>query len=278
MLAVAMAAASRAGAPPSGVTTTAARTVAAIRLGVLTRSRPPEPPGLAGWSAFETGRIAQRLSVWEMISALTASWVSRVAMVVMLSPTARISASAAERADPRVLEDLEAPLPGRVGADRVGDVGQAVLVQRAGDDDRRGDGEQRGRERRERLVGERPGARRDRADERADQREEERGAVQVRLRVRADREAGEEGDGGQHRFKASIRRSVAASSRTAMRMCSSSRPRSVVGRTAMRCCLSFARRRSVPPGPARSSRRRGRCGCRGRAVCAGAARGAARSS
>ena len=67
------------GAPCSGVTIAAAMTVAAIRLGVLTRSSEPEPPGLAGFSAIETGRIAQRLSVCEITSALTASAVSRVA-------------------------------------------------------------------------------------------------------------------------------------------------------------------------------------------------------
>src|SRR3954465_3740241 len=55
------AAGARRGAPPRAVAMAAAMTVAAVNAGVVTRRSAPAPPGLAGLSALETGRIAPRL-------------------------------------------------------------------------------------------------------------------------------------------------------------------------------------------------------------------------
>ena len=48
----------------------------------------------------------------------------------------------------RVAEDLQPPLDGEPAAERVGDVAEAVLVERAGDQQADGDGDSRSDERR----------------------------------------------------------------------------------------------------------------------------------
>ena len=163
----------------------------------------------------------------------TASSVSSAATLVAIRRDGEDQRERAERADARVLEDLEAAFVGRVRADRVGDVGEAVLVQRAGDEHRGGDREQRGRERREDLVGGGAGGGRERR---------RRAGRRAGSRPRRGSGPGRAGSGtGRRVRKASAvlttraRRSAGrcASSRTAIRMWSASRPRSSVGRTAM---------------------------------------------
>ena len=70
----------------------------------------------------------------------------------------------------RVLQDLEPALEGRPAAERVGDVGQAVLVEGAGDEQPDGHRDHR----RDRGRHELAEAGCDAADERADQRPDER--------------------------------------------------------------------------------------------------------
>ena len=93
----------------------------------------------------------------------------------------------AERPDARVAQDLQPPLARDVRAEAVDDVGQPVFVQRAGDQQRRGDGEQRGGQRRKHQVAGHAHARRDPTDQQPDEREERRRPIERRLRGRGHR-------------------------------------------------------------------------------------------
>ena len=107
---------------------------------------------------------------------------------------------AAQRGDPvgavaRVLQDLEAPLAGRPAGDGVGGVGQAVLVEGAGDEDadehpdRRGDGARH----EVRQPGDDPTG--ERADQRPDDGEPDDDGGGVGRGRPADRHPGQELDG-----------------------------------------------------------------------------------
>ena len=101
----------------------------------------------------------------------------------------------AEGADAAVAHDGELLLPGRAAAEAVGDVGEPVLVQRAGRGDERRGRKRRGDERGQAEARRRP--ERDRADEAHDRARERRSPgeaveVEARLRRRRQRQAGEE--------------------------------------------------------------------------------------
>ena len=139
-------------------------------------------------------------------------------------------------------------------------------MQRAGDQDRRRRSRAGGRERREELVRAGAGGGGDAADEQADERERPRGAAQVRVGRRS-------GTGRRVRKASAVltgpRSAARPSSRTAMRMCSASRPRSSVGRTAMPLVAQPLDACRPGPWPGRSSRRRDRRARRARRSCGG---------
>ena len=101
-----------------------------------------------------------------------------------------------ERAHAGVAEDLEPARAAHVGARCVGDVGEAVLVQRSGDQGGGGDREQGRWQGREGEVGERPHAGGDAPDEQAHDGEPLRRRAERGARRRGDGEAGEEGERG----------------------------------------------------------------------------------
>ena len=171
--AIAASAAAPSAAPPAAGPATATTRTAVAALprehGAGARAeQAPAPPGRAGGSARETGRIAQRADTWAATSVAPPRPSSSAATEAATSATASTSASApnAPTRGSRRISSRRARLD--VGADGVGDVGEAVLVQRAGDEGGGGDREQRRRQGREGEIGERPHAGGDAADEQAD--------------------------------------------------------------------------------------------------------------
>ena len=117
-----------------------------------------------------------------------------VASAVARIASARTIAARAVAADAAVAHDLKAALDGLSAAEAVGGVGQAVFVQRARNQDERGDGQQCREQRREIDCGEtvKDNARY-RAEHRACDRDGGRrpGEIRCRVRCRFEREHGE---------------------------------------------------------------------------------------
>ena len=98
-------------------------------------------------------------------------------------------------ADAAVAHDGELALPGRAAAKAVGDVGEPILVQRAGRGDERGDGERRADEGRQaERLGRREREDAGEADDRAGDRRGPGDAIEVETGIwrRRQRQAGEE--------------------------------------------------------------------------------------
>ncbi len=97
----------------------------------------------------------------------------------------------------RILQDLQAPLDRPAAAERVGNIGQTVLVERAGDQQSDDDGNCRGHQWRNHVPQPGGSATDGGTDQRPDQREPRHAGGDIRLSAQPDGDACEELGGGE---------------------------------------------------------------------------------